>query len=91
MMANKSGGNREEDDTIYQAGYGSGFATTKEGHILTNHHVIDGCSEVTLFKNGKSYLTTVITQDPNNDLAILQSDFKPTQSLPSHYGSLFVR
>ena len=33
--------NQIEDDTIYQAGSGSGFATTKEGHILTNHHVID--------------------------------------------------
>ena len=68
-----------QDDTIYQAGSGSGFATTEEGHILTNHHVIDGCSEVVLFKNGKSYLTTVVTQDPNNDLAILQSDFKPSK------------
>ena len=38
--------------------------------------------EVTLFKNGKSYLTTVVTQDPNNDLAILQSDFKPTKVYP---------
>jgi S1-C subfamily serine protease len=68
-----------QDDTIYQAGSGSGFATTKEGHILTNHHVIDGCSEVLLFKNGKSYLTTVVTQDSNNDLAILQSDYKPSK------------
>ena len=71
--------NQIEDDTIYQAGSGSGFATTKEGHILTNHHVINGCSQVRLFKNGKSYLTTVVTQDPNNDLAILLSDFKPTK------------
>jgi hypothetical protein len=68
-----------QDDTIYQAGSGSGFATTSDGHILTNYHVIDGCSEVALVKSGKSYLTTVITQDPNNDLAILQSDFKPTK------------
>jgi hypothetical protein len=67
------------DNNIYPAGSGSGFATTREGHILTNHHVIHGCSEVTLFKNGKSYLTTVVTQDPNNDLAILQSNFKPTK------------
>jgi S1-C subfamily serine protease len=71
--------NQIEDDRIIQARSGSGFATTKEGHILTNHHVIDGCNEVTLFKNGKSYLTTIVTQDPNNDLAILQSDFKPTK------------
>jgi len=70
------------DNNIYPAGSGSGFATTKEGHILTNFHVIDGCSEVVLVKNGKSYLTTVLTQDPNNDLAILQSDFMPTKVYP---------
>jgi S1-C subfamily serine protease len=68
-----------EDNTIYQAGSGSGFAATQEGHILTNHHVIDGCSEVLLFKNGKSYITTLVTQDPNNDLAILQSDYKASK------------
>ena len=71
-----------EDETIYQAGSGSGFATTKEGHILTNHHVIDGCSEVLLFKNGKSYIANLVTQDPNNDLAILQSDYKPSKVYP---------
>jgi S1-C subfamily serine protease len=70
------------DSNIYPAGSGSGFATTKEGHILTNFHVIDGCSEVVLVKNGKSYLTTVLTQDPNNDLAILQSNFISTKVYP---------
>lgn len=70
------------DETIYPASSGTGFATTKDGHIITNYHVIDGCSEVALLKNGKSYLTTVITQDPNNDLAILQSNFMPTKVYP---------
>jgi hypothetical protein len=71
-----------EDDTIYMASSGTGFATTKDGHILTNHHVINGCSEVTLFNKGKQYNTTVITFDPKNDLAILQSDFKPNKVYP---------
>ena len=74
--------NQIEDDTIYQAGSGTGFATTKEGHILTNHHVIDGCTEVVLFNKGKSYITTVISQDPKSDLAILKSDFIPTKVYP---------
>ena len=67
------------DDTIYRAGSGTGFATTYDGHILTNHHVIDGCSQVTVHNKGKSYITTVITQDPKNDLAILISDYKPSK------------
>ena len=68
-----------KDDTIYRAGSGTGFATTFDGHILTNHHVIDGCSEVTVHNKGRSYITTVISQDPKNDLAILISDFKPSK------------
>jgi len=67
------------DDTIYRAGSGTGFATTYDGHILTNHHVIDGCTQVTVHNKGKSYITTVITQDPKNDLAILISDYKPSK------------
>ncbi|MDA8981391.1 S1C family serine protease [Candidatus Thioglobus sp.] len=67
------------DDTIYRAGSGTGFATTYDGHILTNHHVIDGCSQVTVHNKGKSYITTLITQDPKNDLAILISDHKPSK------------
>ena len=53
-----------EDNTIYKAGSGTGFAATQDGHILTNHHVIDGCSEVVLFNKGESYLTTVVHSRP---------------------------
>ena len=71
-----------EDDIIYRAGSGSGFAATFDGHIVTNHHVIDGCSQVTVYDQGKSFITTTIIQDPKNDLAILKSDLKPSIIYP---------
>jgi S1-C subfamily serine protease len=64
-------------DFFYRAvpatGQGSGFILDKEGHILTNNHVIDNAQtvEVTLW-NKKKYKATVIAVDKNHDLALLQ-------------------
>jgi len=54
-------------------GQGSGFILDKEGHILTNNHVIDNAQlvEVTLFDK-KKYKATVVGVDKNHDLALLQ-------------------
>jgi S1-C subfamily serine protease len=63
-------------------GQGSGFILDKEGHILTNNHVIEDAQlvEVTL-SNGKHYKATVVGIDNNHDLALLQikdaSDLTP--------------
>jgi len=54
-------------------GQGSGFILDKEGHILTNNHVIDNAQtvEVTL-SDKKKYKATVVGIDRNHDLALLQ-------------------
>ena len=58
---------------IPQEGQGSGFVIDKEGHILTNHHVIANAREVevTLY-NKKKYKATVIGRDRAHDLAVIQ-------------------
>ena len=58
---------------VPQQGQGSGFILDKEGHILTNNHVIDNAQrvEVTLSDKHK-YKATVIVVDKNHDLALLQ-------------------
>ena len=71
-----------EDDKIYLAGSGTGFAATSDGHIVTNYHVIKGCTQVAVHDQGKSYITTIITKDPKSDLAILKSDLKPSIIYP---------
>ncbi|SVD73784.1 uncharacterized protein METZ01_LOCUS426638, partial [marine metagenome] len=71
-----------EDDKIYLAGSGTGFAATSDGHIVTNYHVINGCTQVAVHDQGKSFITTTITQDPKSDLAILISDLKPSIIYP---------
>jgi S1-C subfamily serine protease len=56
-----------------QEGQGSGFVIDKEGHILTNYHVIADAQkiEVTLH-NRKKYLATIVGSDHSHDLAVLQ-------------------
>jgi len=55
------------------AASGSGFVLTADGYILTNHHVIDGSSSVTVsMYDGASYDAEVIGYDESNDIAVLK-------------------
>ncbi|HEV2465056.1 MAG TPA: trypsin-like peptidase domain-containing protein [Acidobacteriaceae bacterium] len=60
---------------VPQQDQGSGFILDKQGHILTNNHVIAGGQqiEVTL-SNQRRYRAHVISQDRSHDLALLQID-----------------
>src|SRR5882757_3298436 len=53
---------------------GSGVVLDDEGHVLTNNHVIEGASEVTvsLESEGQMYPATVVGTEPNSDLALLK-------------------
>jgi S1-C subfamily serine protease len=56
-----------------QVGQGSGFFIDSEGHILTNNHVVDNATTVTItLHNGKTAEAKVIGTDPQNDLALLK-------------------
>jgi S1-C subfamily serine protease len=58
---------------VPQEGQGSGFIIDKDGHILTNYHVIAEARqiEVTLH-NRKKYRATLVGTDPAHDLAVVQ-------------------
>lgn len=58
---------------VPQEGQGSGFIIDKEGHILTNYHVIADARqvEVTLY-NRKKYRAKIVGTDRAHDLAIVQ-------------------
>jgi S1-C subfamily serine protease len=63
---------------IPQQGLGSGFILDKQGHILTNNHVIDNAQKVEVkLYNQKTYRATVLQQDRANDLALLQIQNAP--------------
>lgn len=54
---------------------GSGFIIDDEGYILTNHHVIDNGSSVTVkLYNGREFDAEVIGSDANTDVALIKID-----------------
>ncbi len=56
-----------------QQGAGSGFVIDREGHILTNYHVIDNARKLeVILDNKKHYPATVIGTDKSHDLAVIQ-------------------
>lgn len=64
-------------------GQGSGVIVTEEGHVLTNHHVIQGNPHIRLtLHDGTEYFAKVIGTDPAVDIAVLKIDDKgPFQAL----------
>src|SRR5271166_6070701 len=66
---------------VPQEGQGSGFVIDKEGHILTNYHVIAEARQVEVtLHNRKKYKATIVGTDKSHDLAIVQikaSDLQP--------------
>jgi S1-C subfamily serine protease len=55
---------------------GSGFVIDDEGHVLTNNHVVEGASKVTvkLGASEESYEAEVVGADPGTDVALLKVD-----------------
>ena len=64
--------------TVKNAVSGSGFVISSNAttsYILTNYHVIDGVSDITVFfADGTSYDATLVGGEPDNDIAVLQVD-----------------
>jgi S1-C subfamily serine protease len=55
-------------------GAGTGIVLTSSGEVLTNNHVIDGATKISVtdIGNGKTYSATVVGYDNTHDVAILQ-------------------
>ena len=52
---------------------GSGFLVSRDGGIVTNHHVVDGCARVTVGHAGASHDATVRAVDADADLALIEA------------------
>ena len=59
-----------KDSSLSKVATGTAFIISNNLHAITNHHVIDGCTEVKVA--GREGLVKVITSDSVNDLALLQ-------------------
>ncbi len=67
--------NSDSSDETIEQGSGSGIIISKDGYIVTNQHVVDGASEVSVILNtGEEYTATIVGQDTKTDLAVLKID-----------------
>ncbi|MEP6512936.1 MAG: trypsin-like peptidase domain-containing protein [Parafilimonas sp.] len=58
-----------------QRASGSGVIISNDGYIVTNNHVVEGASELTVtLANRKTYKGTVVGTDPNSDIAVIKID-----------------
>lgn len=56
-------------------GIGSGFIINEEGYILTNYHVVEGSTDVTvILSTGEEATATVVNYDAKKDIAMIKLD-----------------
>ncbi|MEB3206746.1 MAG: trypsin-like peptidase domain-containing protein [Vampirovibrionales bacterium] len=67
-------------------GNGSGVILDKQGHILTNYHVVDGANNITVtLKDGRKLAATVVGRDRFSDLVVLKVNAPNLQ--PATFGN----
>lgn len=73
---------------------GTGFVIDKQGHIVTNNHVVDGADQIEVnFLDGTIVEGEVIGLDPDADIAVLQVNLSEDRLFPVTFGdsdALFV-
>jgi len=64
------------------SGLGSGILVDSEGYILTNNHVVDGATSVSVkLDNGNTVAATVVGKDAIDDLAVIKVDASAVSSI----------
>ena len=78
----------EEDggSDVSPAGEGSGVIFSEDGYIVTNQHVVDGATSLSVVtSDGTSYEATLVGEDTQTDLAVLKIDAEGLT--PAEFGS----
>ncbi|WP_018608498.1 DegQ family serine endoprotease [Uliginosibacterium gangwonense] len=73
MPNDPRGQGNNNDDTQISQGVGSGFIVSSDGYILTNAHVVDGASEVTVkLTDKREFKAKVVGSDKRSDVALIK-------------------
>ncbi|PKO06263.1 MAG: hypothetical protein CVU41_07460 [Chloroflexi bacterium HGW-Chloroflexi-3] len=68
-------GFEDQEGIPQQSGLGSGFVWDKEGHIVTNNHVVENATRIVVqFYDGREYPAELVGADADSDLAVLKID-----------------
>jgi len=71
----KYGGNSKTASEKINPSSGTAFFVTDKGHLITNHHVVDGCEDKSkIVYKDKEYPAKLIAKDKLLDFALLKAD-----------------
>ena len=70
---------------------GSGVILDRQGHIVTNYHVVEGQTTLkVILKDGSAAKATVVGSDSSSDVAVLKADFAADKLSPATLGDSSV-
>jgi len=73
----------EQEPRSVPRGVGSGFFISEDGSILTNHHVIDGATDIFVtLPDGREFEAEVVGSDARTDVALIKIDAQDMVTLP---------
>ncbi|HRH92302.1 MAG TPA: trypsin-like peptidase domain-containing protein, partial [Agitococcus sp.] len=72
-----------QNESEPRSGLGSGVIVSKDGYILTNHHVVAKADEIIVaLHDGRKAKAKVIGTDPDSDLAVIKVELKDLPTIP---------
>ncbi len=75
------------DVTEIPQGTGSGFVWDRQGHIVTNFHVVSGGDRASVtLQDGSTYAAKIVGKAPDKDIAVLKIDAPAQKLLPLPIG-----
>jgi serine protease Do len=73
----------EPEERTVPRGVGSGFFISADGHLLTNHHVVEGATDIFVtLTDGREFKAKVVGSDQRTDVALLKIEAKNMSTLP---------
>lgn len=75
---------RAREYRVPQRGMGSGMIVDKQGHILTNHHVVRDVDEIKVqLADRRTFEAEIVSTDPPSDLAVIRIKGRVPEDLPT--------
>lgn len=82
LFGDRSSLGSRQSPVLTERALGSGVIVSDDGHILTNHHVVDGADQITVeLSDRRTFPATLIGSDAPSDLAVLKVNASHLPSL----------
>ncbi len=79
---------QQQPQSQAQEALASGFVWDSQGNIVTNNHVVENATDITVtFPDGTTYTAKVVGTDPDSDLAVIKADIPQSALKPVTLGN----